>query len=115
MAESVCKFLEARGHFVTRSRDVIPPDSPDPIVAKAAQDADAILISEDGDFRGIIQRKGRRFKKLSRVSLRCGSAQTANRIAAVISLIEFEFEQCQARQDKRLMIEIHISLIRILR
>ena len=115
MAESVCKFLEARGHIVTRSRDLIPPDSPDPVVAKAAQDANAILISEDGDFQRIVQRKGRRFKKLSRVSLRCGSAQTANRIAASIELIEFEFAQCQTRPDKRLMIEIHVALIRILR
>jgi predicted nuclease of predicted toxin-antitoxin system len=115
VAESVCKLLEARGHDVTRSRAVIPPDSPDPIVAKAAQDADAILISEDGDFKSLVQRKGRRFKRLSRVSLRCGSAQTANRMAAALSLVEFEFAQAQIRQDKRIIIEIHVSLIRILR
>lgn len=115
MAESVCKLLEARGHVVTRSRDVIPPDSPDPIVAKAAQDADAILISEDSDFKSLVKRKGRRFKRLSRVLLCCGSAQTASRMEAALSLVEFEYVQAQSRQDKRIIIEINISLIRILR
>lgn len=117
MAESVCKLLEQRGHTVTRLRNVLPMDSPDPIVAKVAQDRDEILVTEDGDFSGIVspKRKGRRFKKLSRVSLKCGSAKTANRMAAAVSLIEFEYAAAQARPQKRIIVEIQTTVIRLIR
>lgn len=117
MAESVCEFLEQRGHVVIRSRSVIATDSTDPVVAKAAAQNDAILLSDDGDFKQLVKRrnKNRTMKRLSRVSLRCSAAQLLTRIGAVISLIEFEFGQAQARPDKRIIIEVHTSLIRILR
>lgn len=87
------------------------------MVAKEAQDRDEILLTEDGDFSAIVtpKRKGARFKKLSRVSLKCGSVNTAKRIAAAISLIEFEYAAAQARTQKRIIVEIQMTVIRVLR
>lgn len=116
MAESACKLLEARGHSVTRLRDVIPTDSPDPMVAKVSQDHDAILISHDGDYKKIAPRiaKGarRRFRKLSRVHLDLEHARASDRLAAAIMLIEFEWAAAASRPDKRLHISIGLSVIR---
>lgn len=119
MAESVCRFLEERGHEVVRLREVLATDTPDPIVAKTAQDMNAILISDDQDFNVIAGRKAtakqRRFKRLSRVNMRCSHAKAVERLAAAISLIEFEFEGAQSRPDKRMIIDVGPTIIRTLR
>lgn len=91
-------------------------DSPDPMVAKVAQDRGEILLTADGDFNGIVtHRQGKRFRKLSRVSLRCASAHSAERMAAAIALIEFEHRAAQERTHKRIIIEIQHTVIRVLR
>lgn len=119
MAESVCRFLEERGHEVVRLRSILPTDTPDPIVAKTAQDIEAILISDDQDFNVIAGRKPtarqRRFQRLSRVNMRCPHAKAVQRLAAAIDLIEFEYEAAQSRPDKRMIIDIQPTLIRTLR
>lgn len=89
---------------MTRLRNVLPPDTPDPIVAKIAQDNDCILLTHDGDFKKVAPRieKGsrKRFKKLSRIHLACPQAQAQKRLAAAIALIEFEWTGAQARKDR---------------
>lgn len=110
VTESVCHALEQRGHKVIRLRNELPTDSPDPLVAKYAEHIEAILISHDGDFKKIAPRISigdrTRFKKLSRVHLQCGYPGAAQRVDDAISLIEFEWEIAQSRQDKR----IHITV-----
>lgn len=119
MAESVCLFLEERGHEVIRLRTVLPPDTPDPIVAKTAQEMEAILISDDQDFNALAgrKRKGKRhrFPRLSRVNMRCAHSKAVERLAAAITLVEFEYEMAQARPDKRMIIDVGPTLIRTLR
>jgi len=117
VAESVCKLLEQRNHSVTRLRDVLPTDSPDPMVAKVAQERDEILLTDDGDFGMIVtpKRVGKRFKKVSRVSMKCKHAVAADRIAAALALIEFEYAAAQSRPEKRIIIEIQTTVIRIVR
>ena len=79
----------------------------------------AILLTDDADFRTIVARRQdaqkRQFKKLSRVHLACKHSQALNRLAAAITLVEFEYEVAQARHDKRMIIEIKPTLIRTLR
>lgn len=115
VAESACKFLEARGHQVTRLRDVLPRDTPDPIVAKVAQDSELILLTHDGDFKTVAPRipKGERsrFRKLSKVHLACEHPKAERRLAAAIALIEFEWQAAQERSDKRLHIVIRPAVI----
>lgn len=92
-------------------------DSPDPMVAKVAQERDEILLTGDGDFGEIVtpKRKGKRFRKLSRVSLGCNHSDMGARVAAALSLIEFEYAAAQARPVKRIIIEIQKTVIRVVR
>lgn len=119
MAESVCVFLENRGHEVIRARDTVPEGTPDPIVAKVSQDLSAILLTNDADFKAIAARRQdgqkARFRKLSRVQVNCKHSQATNRIAAAIALIEFEYQAALSRPDKRIIIEVKDNLIRLLR
>jgi len=101
---------------VTRLRDVLPTDSPDPLVAKVAQDTDCILLTHDGDFKTVAPRvpKGERarFRKLSKIHLSCSQAQSQTRLAAAIALVEFEWAGAQARPDKRLHVVIQPGVIK---
>jgi len=110
VTESVCRLLEERGHEVVRLRDELPPDSPDPVVAKYAEQMEAVLISHDGDFRSIAPRiphgERARFRKLSRIHLRCDYPSAEKRVAAAIDLVEFEWNLAQERADKRIHIVI---------
>ena len=114
-----CKLLEARGHTVTRLRDVLPTDTPDPIVAKVAQDDDAILLTHDGDFKAVAPRVAHgqrtRFRKLSKVHLHIEQARSEGRLAAAIALIEFEWAAAQEKPDKRLHIAIQLAVIKTYR
>ena len=116
MAESACKLLEKRGHQVTRLRDVLPTDSPDPLVAKVAQDNDSILLTHDGDFKKVAPRiamgERQRFKKLSKVHLNCEHAKATDRLNASVELIEFEWAGAMKRRDKRIHISVGLSVIR---
>ena len=116
MNESACKFLEERGHKVLRARDRVPEGTPDPIVAKVAQDLDAILLSDDSDMTTIVARRPegqrRRFRKLSRIHLGCEHSKVVARLAASITLIEFEYEIAQGRPDKRMILDLKPTLIR---
>lgn len=97
--------MEGRGHTVIRLRDVLPNDTPDPIVAKAAQDSDAILLTHDGDFKTVAPRiaigQRNRFRKLSKVHLNIEHVRSERRLAAAIELIEFEWVAAQNRPDTR--------------
>jgi predicted nuclease of predicted toxin-antitoxin system len=92
------------------------PDSPDPIVATVSENEEAILVSSDGDFRAIAPRipdgQKKRFRKLSRITLKCNPAQAAQRISAAMSLIESEYEIAQNSHDPRMMIIVSNSYIR---
>ncbi|WP_443018093.1 DUF5615 family PIN-like protein [Sphingomonas sp. 37zxx] len=119
VTESVSQFLEERGHEVIRAKQKIPEGTQDPIVAKVAEDLSAILLTDDADFNTVASRRPngqrRRFRKLSRVHLACKHSQAIHRIAAAITLIEFEYEIAQERDDKRMIIELKPTLVRTIR
>ena len=100
---------------MTRLRDVLPTNSPDPLVAKAAQDQNCILLTHDGDFKRVAPHipKGerRRFKQLSIVHLACKQSDAETRVAAAISLLEFEWSGAQQRSDKRLHMVIRPAVM----
>lgn len=101
---------------MTRLRDVLPTDSPDPLVAKVAQDSDRILLTHDGDFKKVAPRipvgARNRFRKLSKIHLACEPVKATDRLAAAMALIEFEWDAAQKRADKRLTIVIQPSVIK---
>ncbi len=102
-----------------RAREKVPEGTPDPIVAKVSQDLEAILLTDDTDFDSFVAKRQdgqkMRFRKLSRIRLGCKHSQIVNRLEATIELIEFEYELAQGRKDKRIIIDIKPTLIRLLR
>ncbi len=113
--DSVARALEKAGHEVIRLRDIMPTNSPDPVVATVAEVNDAILVSFDKDFKALAPKIGigqQRFRKLSRIAFRCRKSLAAPRITSAISLIEHEWQVAQHAPDKRII--IHISETTIL-
>jgi hypothetical protein len=119
VSESVCRVLEERGHTVVRLRDELLTDSPDPVVAKFAEEIEAILVSHDRDFKKIAPRipaqARSRFKRLSRVHLQCDYPGAEKRVAAAMSLLEFEWAISQERPDRRIHIVIQKNGIKTYR
>lgn len=116
MPNSAKKFLESTGYDVEFIRDLLPEGSVDPLVAFVAEDQKSVLVSHDGDFQKIAPRipngQKARFKKLSRIWLRCNEFQSAQRLEKAMSLIATEFEIAEASADKRMQIWIGNSYIR---
>lgn len=112
------RVLEAAGHEVVFLREAIPPGSPDPLVAAVSESNNAVLVSNDTDFRKLVPRKGvsvRRFRRLSRIGLQCRESRAAHRISEALSLIEHEWERAQQTDDPRIIIDITETTIRVLR
>jgi predicted nuclease of predicted toxin-antitoxin system len=116
--DSVGQVLRNAGHDVVFLRERLAPDSPDPLVAAFAEMSGAVLVSIDTDFQTLAPRIGvgrRRFRKLSRVGLRCNEPQAARRIEASLTLIEHEWRVAQASSDKRMIVEVGSTHIRTVR
>jgi predicted nuclease of predicted toxin-antitoxin system len=113
--ESVAAVLEANGHSVIRLRNVMPTDSPDPVVAAACEQAGLVLITHDNDFKSMAKRmqiSNRRFSKLSHIRLGCRETRSAARVEAALSLIEHEWLYAQEQRDGRLLLHIGDAVIR---
>ncbi len=113
---SVAGILKQNGHTAEFIRDYTPPGSPDPLVATVSQELEAVLVSFDGDFEKIAPRvpvgQQRRFKRLSRIWLRCSEYQSAQRLERALSLVESEFQLAQTLSDSRMIIWIASGYIR---
>lgn len=104
----VASMLRERGHTADFIRDYVPSGSPDPLVATVSQELEAILLSFDGDFEVISPRvpdgQRRRFRKLSRIWMRCGEPQAANRLRAVLDFVASEYALVTPAAPMRLRI-----------
>ena len=99
-------------------RDILPTNSPDPIVASVAELNGAILVSFDKDFKTLAPRIGigqQRFRRLSRVQFRCNEPEAAQRLTLALPLIEFEWATAQTASDRRMIVEIGPTYLRTLR
>jgi predicted nuclease of predicted toxin-antitoxin system len=116
MPASVANVLQTRGHECILLTDVLPPDSPDIVVAKIAELNDCILVTQDKDFKQIARRIPNGAKagvsRLSRISLQCETPMCAARVEAAMSFIELEWEIAQASADKRMLIHIGTNSMR---
>jgi predicted nuclease of predicted toxin-antitoxin system len=114
--DSVAEIFRAHSHTVVLLREIMPTDSSDPVVATVGDMDGAILVSCDRDFDSIAPRilKGMRsrYRKLSRITIRCAEFHAARRIEEAMTLIELEWRTAQTRADKRMFIEIQTSAIK---
>lgn len=102
--DSIGDYLLARGHKVTRLREVMATDSKDPVVAKAALEGGQVLITWDKDF------KQPRYSALSRVTMRCAEPQGVARLEQVMHVIEFAWENAQ-RQAVPLVVHVNARTV----
>jgi len=114
--QSAANFLVEQGHSAQYVRDLIPEGSVDPLVAFVAEDQGAILLSFDGDFQSIAPRipngQKARFKKLSRIYMRCNEYQASQRLEKALQLVQNEFDLAKSQKDQRMMITVGKSYIR---
>jgi predicted nuclease of predicted toxin-antitoxin system len=116
VAKAVADMLVAEGHTCEFSRALIPADAADPLVAIAAEETGAILVSHDTDFNTIAARivKGHknRFRKLSRVALQCSEPEAAARLCENLPILQVLVAQADSRPDKRVILFIQKFTIR---
>lgn len=113
---SVSEMLVRLGHEVEWIRDYVPPGAVDPLVAIVAEELDVVLVSFDGDFQQIAPRVPHghraRFRRLSRIWMRCTEPQAAQRLERAMPLIESEYALAAQRADTRMQIQVSNSFIR---
>jgi predicted nuclease of predicted toxin-antitoxin system len=105
---AVADMLKQHGHNAEFIRDYVPPGSPDPLVATVAEELKAVLISFDGDFEKIAPRIPRgertRFRKLSRIWMRCSEPQAAKRLKMALDLVVSEHRVSQPNAPMRMWV-----------
>jgi predicted nuclease of predicted toxin-antitoxin system len=114
---AVGKMLEAAGHRVlyVNKGDVVPRSSTDQYVSVAAILNDAILVAVDADMKALAKGHGiggGSYKKLNLLKVSCPEPEAAARIKAALSLIEHEWVVNEGALDRRLFIEISMSVIK---
>lgn len=116
VAKAVADMLFEEGHTCDFSRALIPADAVDPLVAIAAEETGAILVSHDADFNTIAARvvKGHknRFRKLSRIALQCSEPDAAARLRECLPILQLLLSQAESRPDKRVILLIQKTTIR---
>lgn len=107
--DSICRYLQGRGHSVLILRHHIPDNSPDPVVGMTALQAKRILVTCDRDFNAQRFRQDR-FAQLSRISL-CGAGPTL--LPAVkehTAVLEFQMPRFPA--GGRMVAQLQLGMIR---
>jgi|tagenome__1003787_1003787.scaffolds.fasta_scaffold18138031_1 hypothetical protein len=116
--ESICEYLEVRGHEVRRARDVIPSVSDEHLAAYGNLHSAVLITWNVKHFRRIAARRAAgstRFRSLGRLCFNCPEVRGLERLQKFIETLEQEYAQVQRLPDKRLMIEIGVDVLRICR
>ena len=94
--------------------EAIRRGSSDPLVCKAAEQNDAILVACDRDMRQLAKRNGiaqGRFKKLSLLLIE-NPPTAVPRLKEAMSPIEHEWKVSQRKQARRMHVSVSKSVIR---
>ena len=118
--ESVTKFFRERGHVVRLVRELFPPRTPDPIIAKKADDMSAIIVTwNTRDFRKLVARipegNAACLRRCGRICFRVKEQEGRRYAEKWIDDIEYHYEKAQRERDKRLLIEITATGMHIIR
>jgi uncharacterized protein DUF5615 len=115
---SVAQFFRDRGHDVYLVTDILGGGVPDPVVAWAGNEKQAIIITWDSDFQQLISRipKGggrNRYRKCGRINFKGKESRGVELAEKWIESIEFEFRISRDRHDKRVILDIMPSGMKI--
>lgn len=119
VSDRVSDFLRARGHDVRLVRDLFPSGTADIVIVTWANEQNAIIVTHDRGFHRLIQRAQRgsrdRVHIAGRISLLSLEVNARNHMEDFIESIEFEYLHLQQTPDKRLIVEITDSALRVVR
>lgn len=118
VSTSISDVFKDRGHSVSYVWEHVARSSPDHLIAVAADQLSAVVVSWDKDFRSLIKRgpsKGGKihYAQAGRISFRIPEVGAETRLKDEISIIEQAFTVRQGMTDKRLIVEIMPSLLNI--
>lgn len=107
----VGEFLAERGHAVFYVEAALVKGSADVLLAQWVDINESVVVTHNAKhFKRLVSRVpigGRtRFKRASRLTLKCAQTSALRRVRELIEDIEHEFDRCQQRADKRMMAEI---------
>lgn len=117
--QSVADVFEERNHQVHYAARELGQQTPDSLVAAAADQGGLILVTVNWrHFKPLIARRPannqQQFRYAGLISFeKCKDSRTDGRIRQTIESIEFEYAQAQRRKDKRLIVGIFPGEIRI--
>jgi predicted nuclease of predicted toxin-antitoxin system len=113
--DSTREMLIGQGHLAFRITEFIKEGSPDPLVARVSEDAGAVLVSHDRDFKEYSSRRqdGQqpRFPTLCVVHMQCKQTRIPERLLTCLPLIELEYAGRQLMHDKRLIVEVKTDFV----
>lgn len=115
----VIKVFGERGHELHYVTQELGQSSPDPLVAKAADESKLILVTCNySHFKNLISRRPVHNQQLFRYAClisfeKCKDSRTDSRAAQTIESIEFEYQQTLKRDDKRLIVGIFPDQFRV--
>jgi predicted nuclease of predicted toxin-antitoxin system len=117
--ESVTNFFRDRGHRVRHVRDEFLPGTPDPVIAVAGDQLGAVVVTwNHRDFKKLAAKvpKGGAagLKRLGRINFRCDESKGLLRVQQVIEHIESAYQLAQGKKDKRLLVEVTTTSVRVI-
>jgi len=116
--DSVALYFVSRGHKVSYVRDILPPRTPDPVIAEIGDRLSAIVVTWDKDFRQLVQRipAGNKaaFRRLGRITFRCNEANGLAQLQRWIEHIELLYKNASEQRDFRMIAEIQENAFKIL-
>ena len=111
-------FLRQQGYTVYSVREHFVPGSPDRAIVAAANAMQAIVVTWNAKhFRPIISRDSvksyQEFPHAGPIAMTCRPSNALAHLRKWLPSIEFEYRRLQAQADRRLIVEISESGLRI--
>jgi predicted nuclease of predicted toxin-antitoxin system len=110
--ESVVVLFRECGHEVRYVRDLLATGASDDLVAAAADEISAIVVTWDKGYRRRIRRTGP-LPNAGRILIQCNPATARDRLATIMDLLAFVHANRQAQEDKRLIVEVRENQVTI--
>ncbi len=114
---SVANVFEARGHEIHHVRELLAEGAPDRVVAWAGDKLGAIIVTWDKHFNALIERvpagSKAKFKRCGRISFKCSEPTGVELAEKWMDSIEFEFNRSHSMDDRRVIITVMTSGLKI--
>jgi predicted nuclease of predicted toxin-antitoxin system len=111
------EFFRSRGHDIVFVEQAAHFSATDEALAEWADERRAIVVTFDRDFKQLAKRPGpggqQRFKRFGRISLDCLPKRALPRLQERIESIEFEYAQTMQRGNRRFIVEITETTLRL--